>query len=243
LHGFLGSSSDWQNIINNYFSNYYCIAVDLPGHGLSEIDESANSYDIENTAKYIVELIQSHNVKKCNLLGYSMGGRIAIYLAIYYSEYFDKIVIESAQPGIKDKIERMKRKNHDQILAENLESKSFHDFLDSWYNQSIFKTLKKHNNFANLRKSRLNNNPRNLAKSLLEIGAGVQPSLWQDLKKIENDCLLIAGEFDTKYQTIFSKMHKEIFSSKFIIIKNAGHNIHVENPDEFTKIVKKHLRN
>jgi len=210
---------------------------------LSEIDESANSYDIENTAKYIVELIQSHNVKKCNLLGYSMGGRIAIYLAIYYSEYFDKIVIESAQPGIKDKIERMKRKNHDQILAENLESKSFHNFLDSWYNQSIFKTLKKHNNFANLRKSRLNNNPRNLAKSLLEIGAGVQPSLWQDLKKIENDCLLIAGEFDTKYQTIFSKMHKEIFSSKFIIIKNAGHNIHVENPDEFTKIVKKHLRN
>jgi len=210
---------------------------------LSEIDESTNSYNIENTAKYIVELLQSHNIKKCNLLGYSMGGRIAIYLAIHYSEYFDKIIIESAQPGIKDKIERMKRKNHDQILAENLESKSFNDFLDSWYNQSIFKTLKKHNNFANLRKSRLNNNPRNLAKSLLEIGAGVQPSLWQDLKKIENDCLLIAGEFDTKYQTIFSKMHKEIFSSKFIIIKNAGHNIHVENPDEFTKIVKKHLRN
>jgi len=210
---------------------------------LSEIDESTNSYNIENTAKYIVELLQSHNIKKCNLLGYSMGGRIAIYLAIHYSEYFDKIIIESAQPGIKGEIERQQRKGHDQKLAHNLESQSFPEFLEFWYNQSIFKTLKKHKNFANLRQSRLNNNSKNLAKSLMEIGAGVQPSLWRDLKKIENDCLLITGEFDTKYQTIFSKMHKEIFSSKFVIIKNAGHNIHFEKSDEFIKIVKKYLRN
>ena len=243
MHGFLGSSSDWKNIINGFFLDYYCIAIDLPGHGLSEIDKSTNSYNIENTAKYIVELLQSHNIKKCNLLGYSMGGRIAIYLAIHHSEYFNRLIIESAQPGIKDTIERGQRKNHDKKLAQKLISQPFSAFLEFWYNQPIFKTLKNQKNFANLMESRLKNNPRNLAKSLSEIGAGAQPSLWEDLKKIKHSCLLIAGELDTKYQKIFSKMHKEIFSSKFVIIKNAGHNVHLENPNEFIKVVRKFLRN
>jgi len=89
-----------------------------------------------------------------------MGGRIAIYLAIFYSEYFGKIIIESAQPGIKDDVEREQRKNHDSELAQKLSLKSFDEFLKFWYNQSIFETLKKHKNFANLLKSRLRNNPQ-----------------------------------------------------------------------------------
>ena len=242
MHGFLGSNSDWQNIINYFSLDYYCIAIDLPGHGLSKVDEANNSYNIENTAKYIIELLHKNDIKKCNLIGYSMGGRIAIFLAIYYSEFFEKIIIESAQPGIMNEFERLQRINHDQKLATKLEEQSFSEFLEFWYNQPVFNTLKKHKNFANLKKSRLNNNPKNLAKSLLEIGAGVQPSLWGDLKRIKNTCLLIAGEFDTKYQKIFSKMHKEIFSSIFVIIKNAGHNVHFENPEEYAKVIKKFLK-
>ena len=136
---------------------------------------------------------------------------------------------------------REQRKNHDNNLAQRLNSEPFMDFLDFWYDQPIFRTLKNNKNFANLLKSRCNNNPQRLAKSLVEIGAGAQPSIWSDLRIIKNQCLLIAGEFDTKYQKIFSKMHKEIFSSKFVIIKNAGHNVHFENPDEFTKVIKKFL--
>jgi len=70
LHGFLGSKSDWKSIIESFSSDYYCMTIDLPGHGLSEIDKTTNSYNIENTAKYIVELLQSHNVNKCNLFGH-----------------------------------------------------------------------------------------------------------------------------------------------------------------------------
>ena len=243
MHGFLGSSSDWKSIVKNLSSDFYCLAIDLPGHGLSEIDDSKDSYTIENTAMYISEFLQDNKFEKCNLVGYSMGGRIAIYLAIHYPDYFNKIIIESAQPGIKDDIEREQRKKHDKNLAQKLISKPFQEFLEFWYNQPIFETLKNHKNFANLFQSRLNNSPQKLAKSLEEIGAGAQQSLWAELRKIENSCLLITGEFDTKYQKIFSKMHKEIYSSNFVILKKSGHNTHFENSDEFVKVVKKFLRN
>ena len=243
MHGFLGSSSDWQSIVKELTSDFYCLAIDLPGHGLSEIDDSKDSYAIENTAMYIIEFLRDNKFEKCNFVGYSMGGRIAIYLAIHYPDYFNKIIIESAQPGIKDDIEREQRKKHDKNLAQKLISEPFQEFLEFWYNQLIFETLKNHKNFANLLQSRLKNNPQKLAKSLQEIGTGIQPSLWKDLYKIENPCLLITGEFDTKYQKIFSKMHKEIYSSNFVVLKNSGHNTHFENSDEFVKVVKKFLRN
>jgi 2-succinyl-6-hydroxy-2,4-cyclohexadiene-1-carboxylate synthase len=239
----MGNCSDWQNICINLSSDFYCIALDLPGHGKSKIDESKNSYSIDNTAKYIIKFLENNKIEKCNLLGYSMGGRIAIYLSIYYPHFFNKIVIESAQPGLSDANERFFRKKYDVELAQKLEVLDLSDFLEFWYNQSIFKTLKKHKNFANLLNSRINNNPRKLSKSLLENGTGIQPSLWNDLYKINSQCLLITGEFDLKYQKIFTKMHKRINLSKFVILKNCGHNTHFENPDEFIKVVKKFLNN
>ncbi len=243
LHGFLGCSSDWKFIAIELASYFHCISIDLPGHGISEVNNFRDSYSIENTSRYIVNLLQTNKLEKCNLLGYSMGGRIALYLAVHYPKYFDKIIIESAQPGIENELERNQRIDHDTQISQRLKSIPVSKFLEFWYSQPIFKTLKKHKNFANLIQSRLNNNPQKLAKSIIEIGAGAQPSLWEDLGKIENACLLIAGEFDTKYQTIFSKMYKEIYSSKFVVIKNSGHNTHYENPDEFIKVIRKFLRN
>jgi 2-succinyl-6-hydroxy-2,4-cyclohexadiene-1-carboxylate synthase len=239
----MGSSSDWQNISENLSSDYYCMAIDLPGHGKSEIDNTENSYSIKRTAKYIIDFLQNNNTASCDFIGYSMGGRLAIYLAIKYPNYFNKIIIESAQPGILDLIERRNRKKLDHELSRKLEIMGLSEFLEFWYNQPIFATLKNHKSFANLVNSRIKNDPRKLSKSLVEMGTGAQPSLWKDLIKITSPCLLIAGEFDLKYQKIFSKMHKEIYSSNFVIIKNCGHNTHFENPDEFIKVVKKFLNN
>lgn len=243
LHGFLGSGTDWINISEALSLNHYCICLDLPGHGKTDIVVTKNSYNIENTAKYIINFLQDKNIHTCGLVGYSMGGRISIYLAIHYPKFFKKIIIESAQPGIEDVEEREQRKKHDSLLAQKLKSNPLDEFLEFWYNQQIFESLKHHKNFANLLKSRLNNNSQKCAKSLLEIGAGFQPSLWIDLKRIKSPCLLVTGEYDLKYQKIFSKMHQEIFSSDFVIIKNAGHNSHFENPEEFSKVVKKFLSN
>ena len=237
----MGSSSDWQKICNDLSSDFYCLAIDLPGHGKSEVDEYENSFSIENAARYISEFLENNNIESCHLLGYSMGGRLAIYLAINYPNFFNKIIFESAQPGISDSIERLNRKNHDYKHSQKLEIMNLSEFLKVWYNQPIFETLKQHKRFANLLNSRLNNDPKKLSKSLIEMGAGTQPSLWNELYRIKNPCLLIAGEFDIKYQKLFSKIHKEIFSSKFIILKNCGHNTHFENPDEFIKVVKKFL--
>jgi 2-succinyl-6-hydroxy-2,4-cyclohexadiene-1-carboxylate synthase len=242
IHGFLGNSLDWKFIAEIFSADYYCLSIDLPGHGFTKFSETKNSFSVENTAYAIIDLLQNKNIKTCNLIGYSMGGRVAFYLAIYFPQFFNKIVIESAQPGIDNDPERELRKKHDFEIAQKIITGSFEDFLGFWYDQPIFKSLKKHKNFANLLRARLKNNPNCLAKALKEVGVGTQPSLWKDLHKIKSPCLLIAGEFDTKYQRIFSKVHKEIFSSYFVIIKNAGHNVHFENTDEFIKVVKKFLR-
>lgn len=239
----MGSSLDWQIISENLSSDYYCMAIDLPGHGKSEIENKKNSYSIKKTAKYIIDFLKNNKIESSHIIGYSMGGRLAIYLAINYPNYFKKIIIESAQPGILDSAERLNRKKFDHEISQKIEIMGLSKFLKFWYNQPIFTTLKNNKNFANLLNSRIKNDPKKLSKSLIEMGAGAQPSLWKDLIKIKNPCLLIAGEFDLKYQKIFSKMHKEIYSSNFVILKNCGHNTHFENPVEFIKVIKKFLNN
>jgi 2-succinyl-6-hydroxy-2,4-cyclohexadiene-1-carboxylate synthase len=235
----MGSGLDWNEICESISTDFYCLAIDLPGHGKSKIKKDESAYSIQNTASYIIDFLQSRKIGSCHLIGYSMGGRLAFFLAIHYPEFFQKIIIESASPGIKSKVERNERAKHDFNLAKKLESGNFKHFLLDWYNQPIFNVLKRSKNFANLLKSRLQNDPVELAKSLREMSTGKQPSLWDKLHLIKNDVLLIAGEFDQKYRNIVTATSSEIKSSKTVIIKRSGHNSHFENRNEFIEQIRK----
>ena len=251
LHGFMGDRYEFKQAIAALSKHFYCVAIDLPAHGQTVvIDQVADHHQITNQdyyytiqpiANFIVKLLGFLYINQCFLVGYSMGGRLALYLAIHFSQYFYKVTLESASAGLRTDVERSDRLVKDQKLAaklENLEKDDFRLFLENWYQQSMFAALRSHSNFPQLLEQRLQNSPIELAKSLRYLSTGRQPSLWGKLLEIEIPLLLLVGELDAKFIQINQQMAQVCKFSQLEIIPNCGHNIHFENPNIFTKKIQ-----
>ncbi|MGA1825440.1 MAG: 2-succinyl-6-hydroxy-2,4-cyclohexadiene-1-carboxylate synthase [bacterium] len=233
LHGFMGSSQDWDDVTAGLCDQFCCLSVDLPGHGKTKIVGNEDNYTMENTARALITLLERLKIKKCSLVGYSMGGRLALYCALYFPAYFTKLLIESASPGLKTKKEQHERRTRDNDLAFQLETEDFPAFLKKWYNQSLFKTLIHHKDFDTLMQRRLNNNPQELAKSLKHMGTGAQPPLWKRWARNTRTTLLIVGENDHKFRRIAEDMAGTCKMAQIKVIRNSGHNTHFEKKDTF----------
>ncbi|NEQ40087.1 MAG: 2-succinyl-6-hydroxy-2,4-cyclohexadiene-1-carboxylate synthase [Okeania sp. SIO3I5] len=237
LHGFMGSSDDFIEVIPQLSKKFCCLTVDLPGHGKTRVFGSEEYYNMPNTAIALIGLLDDLKIEKCYLFGYSMGGRLALYLAINFPTRFEKIILESASAGLKSKVERSLRYESDLKLVDKLENSNYEEFLSNWYSQALFKSLKEHNNFDKVRKRRLENNPLELAKSLRNLGIGNQPSLWGKLLNHQIPTLLMVGEYDHKFQAINTEMAELCQVAKVKIIPESGHNIHWENPREWVESI------
>ncbi|MEG4279652.1 2-succinyl-6-hydroxy-2,4-cyclohexadiene-1-carboxylate synthase [Microcoleus sp. MON1_C1] len=238
LHGFTGSSQDFSSVIPLLYNSYCCLAVDLPGHGKTQVNGDESCYTMSNTAQALIELLDNLQVDKCLLLGYSMGGRLALYMTLHFPERFEKVVLESASPGLKTEKERSHRLEADLQLAQKLEKSNIKDFLFNWYDRPLFKSLKNSPHFDKLIETRLANNPLELAKSLRNMGTGNQPSLWGKLAQNQIPLLLLAGEYDDKFTTINTEIAKLCPAALLEIVPKAGHNIHFENIDNFGSVVR-----
>ena len=242
LHGFLGSSRDWRDIIGKMSDEFFCIAPDLPGHGKTVAGVPDADYRMENCAGRVVELLDALQVRTCRVVAYSMGGRLALYLAVSFPERFERIVLESASPGLKTEQERRMRIAHDRQLAERLRSEPLEEFLAAWYRQPLFDSLRSDKRrFEKLLAGRLDNDPAGLALSLEHIGTGVQPSLWEELSRIRQPLLLIVGEKDSKFVDIAHEMAARLPDATVEIVSGTGHNVHFENADKYTGIIKSFL--
>ena len=170
-----------------------------------------------------------------------MGGRLALYLTIYFPQYFHKVVLESASAGLRTAAEKSDRLAKDQKLATELEHLKHHDFrlfLENWYQQPIFASLRSHPNFPQMLEKRLNNSPAQLAKSLRNLSIGMQPSLWEKLSENEVPLLLLVGELDLKFVQVNQQMQQLCKLSQLQIVPNCGHNIHFENPNLFIEKIQ-----
>ncbi|MEG3902575.1 2-succinyl-6-hydroxy-2,4-cyclohexadiene-1-carboxylate synthase [Microcoleus sp. B4-C5] len=238
LHGFTGNFQDFSRVISLLSKNYCCLAVDLPGHGETRVSDDESCYNISNTAQALIHLLDDLQIGKCLLLGYSMGGRLALYMTLHFPERFEKVVLESASPGLKTEKERSHRLEADSQIAQKLENSNIKDFLFNWYEIPLFKSLKNSPNFDKLIETRLANNPLELAKSLRNMGTGNQPSLWEKLAQNQIPILLLAGEYDDKFITINTEMASLCPAATLEIVPKAGHNIHFENIDTFVALVR-----
>lgn len=235
LHGFLGSGAGFDAIANQL--PFSCLILDLPGHGETRFSAQ---YTMENTANAIVHLLNELGIDRANLVGYSMGGRLALYLALNHPERFSKTVIESGSPGLKTAQERLERIERDRTLATQIET-DFDQFLINWYNQPLFQSIKAHSSFDQMLKERSRNHPGEIARSLLEMGTGMQPSLWEKLRTHQNPLLLMVGEYDRKFVALNQEMASLCETAELTIVPDAGHNIHFEQPDLFVDRLKSFL--
>ena len=164
-----------------------------------------------------------------------------MYLALHFPQYFSKVVLESASPGLKTATQRTQRVNQDLKLAQQLESTDFELFLTKWYYNPLFASLKKNPQFSELLAKRLQNNPLELARSLRNLSTGLQSSLWEKLPDNKIPMLLLAGELDRKFVEINTEMANLYDRIQLTIVADCGHNIHFENPVQFTNIVRDFL--
>lgn len=241
LHGFMGSKSEWPGVTQTLESGFRCVAVDLPGHGASTglPDEM---YTMQGTAGAVLGTLDGLEIPRATLVGYSMGGRLALYLALRHPDRCAGLFLESSSPGLKSAAERAARRAADEKRASRLEHGDFEEFLNDWYRQPLFAPMAR--NEALLRRTieaRRKNDPSELAKSLRGMGTGSQPSLWEELPGLAVPTLAVAGELDGKFVGILRRM--ECFSRRIqsVVIPGVGHNISLETPSGHLALLRDFL--
>lgn len=216
---------------------YHCIAVDLPGHG-SSTGLPPEAYTIEGAARALLDLLDDLGVERPVISGYSMGGRLALYLALRHPDRLSGLFLESASPGLKDAEERAARRAADEERAARLEHGDFEEFLRDWYRQPLFAPLARDDELLRRTlEARRSNDPRELAKSLRSMGTGSQPSLWEELSGLQTPALAVAGELDEKFVRISRRMEKACPHMRTAIISGVGHNVRVEAPAAYLRLL------
>lgn len=243
LHGFTGSSSEWKFIFSRLNNKFLPVAVDLIGHGKSGSPPDATQYTAEAISSQFNKIFTSLRFDKVILCGYSMGGRAAL---VYYSQFPGKVaglILESSTPGIEDAKLRNERIISDELLALKIKKDGIEKFVNYWINIPMFNNLKllPQDEYRNIYKSKIQNNPTGLINSLKSFGTGIMPSMWSRIKDINFPVLLITGEYDDKFTGINERMGKTIRQSKHCIVKECGHNAHLEKPEEFSNLVNRYL--
>ena len=241
LHGFMGNLHEFDQVIESLFNDFSYLTIDLPGHGETQILDD-ECYTMASTAAAIIELLDELKIDQCYLIGYSMGGRLALYLTLYFPHKFIKVILESASPGLATETARLARIKSDTQIARKLSriihQDDFYNFLNNWYQQPIFGDIKNHPQYQSMVESRLANQSLNLIKSLQFMGTGSQPSLWELLTENTIPILLLVGEKDGKFIDINMAITEKCNIAKLQIIEQVGHNSHLENTLAFVQNIR-----
>lgn len=196
------------------------------------------SYTFEGAARAVLGVLDELGIERATLVGYSMGGRLAFYLALYHPERCAGLLLESASPGLQDAVERRARRAADEERASRLESGNFEEFVRDWYRQPLFASLARdEERLERTISARLKNDPAELARSLRGMGSGSQPSLWEELSGLSVPVLAVAGELDERFVEIAHRMADLCTGMRVVVIPGAGHNVHVEALPEYRRLL------
>jgi 2-succinyl-6-hydroxy-2,4-cyclohexadiene-1-carboxylate synthase len=226
VHGFTQTSRCWSPfdaLLDARFEQY---ALDAPGHGTA----SALALDLPAAASYLA-LEGGDGI----YVGYSMGGRMSLRLALDHPAWAQGLVLISASPGIADAAARRERVQRDEALADRIEQIGVAAFVDEWLAQPLFAHLPPANAH---RAERLRNTANGLASSLRLAGTGAREPLWDRLGELAVPVLVIAGALDEKYVAIGQQMAAAIgANATFAEVATAGHSAHLESPTATARLV------
>lgn len=225
LHGFLGSHHEWQRLVP-HFSAWPQLSVDLPGHGGS-VDVQVQSFaDVDRALQ---RTLKHHGIRHYWLVGYSLGGRIAMYHACQSKpEGLRGVVVEGSHPGLVCGVARQARALSDARWARRLRHEPFLTVLNDWYQQPVFSSLS-HAQRTELVTLRAHNNPIALARMLETTSLARQPDLRQPLGQLAVPFHFICGERDDKFCTVAAELGCSVTP-----ISGAGHNAHRDDPSAFS---------
>jgi 2-succinyl-6-hydroxy-2,4-cyclohexadiene-1-carboxylate synthase len=226
VHGFTQTLRSWDRMAVPLAETFQVVRVDLPGHGGS----GAVEMGFEDAAAAIGEA-----GGRATYVGYSLGGRLCLRLAVDRPDLVQSLVLIGASPGLASDDERAARRAADEALAADIERLGTAAFLERWLAQPMFATLEPQpEDMA----ARLANTSGGLARALRRLGPGVQEPLWDRLKQLEMPVLAVAGQKDTRYAHIAEEMADAIgVNAQVVAIAAAGHAAHLERPISFSRLL------
>lgn len=227
LHGLLGEGADWQKIFEN-LPRFQCIAIDLPFHGSAK---NVAIKDFAQASAYLHKQIQSAVGRgEFFLVGYSLGGRLALDYALRYQPTnLQGLILEGVNLGLQTEAERKTREQNDEYWARRFETESFPQVLEDWYQQPVFSHLNAKQR-AELIALRGRGEGKSVAKMLRATSLAKQPNFLPRLPELVCPFHYFVGEFDQKFRQLTAEA-----GISSIVISQAGHNTHQENPTEFTR--------
>ena len=227
LHGFSGTHRAWDGVAERLDPERYLpLALDLPGHG-----EAANARGPggrEITFDSCVEYVLARSPERFALAGYSLGGRVALHIALAAPERVSALVLVSTSAGIENSTERARRRLSDERLAEELESTPFEDFIERWRTQPLFAGEPPAAGSL-AREDQRRNRPDALATVLRGIGTGEMESLWGRLAELTMPVTVLVGARDEKFQALGRRMVGLLPDAELVLVP-GGHGLPLENP-------------
>lgn len=230
VHGFTQTGRSWGALADELARDHEVVRVDAPGHGRSaactvDMVEGARPLgDAGGTAAYI---------------GYSMGARLSLHLALARPDLVTALVLLGATPGIEDPAERRARRHHDEALARELEQVGVAEFVRRWLAQPLFAGLDERAAGVD---ARLENTVAGLAASLRLAGTGAQEPLWDRLPELAMPVLAVVGERDDPFRARAEAMTGAVGPNASVaVVPGAGHAAHSEAPKAFLTLVRAFL--
>jgi 2-succinyl-6-hydroxy-2,4-cyclohexadiene-1-carboxylate synthase len=226
VHGFTQTRRTWLPIAQRLSDGNHFTLVDAPGHGASS--------DVRADLWRGAELLgQAGGLG--GYIGYSMGARLCLHLALQRPDLVSCLVLIGGHPGIVDPQARASRHGDDRALARRLETEGVTAFVDWWLQQPLFSTLSES---AAGRADRLTNTAEGLASSLRLAGTGSQQPLWDRLPELAMPVLVVAGQVDDKFARLGQRTAEAIGdNAEVVLIPGAGHACHLERPEAFCQLL------
>jgi len=239
LHGFTGSSAAWgDETLEQLADHLRVVAVDLIGHGQSSRPHDPARYAMDEVVADVVALLDAVDEPAPVLMGYSMGGRVAVATAVAHGQRLGALVLESASPGLRHQYERDARMAEDEALALRIEQDGLEAFVDAWMARPLFAGQAKRGAawLEAERERRLSQDPVALAACLRGLGTGSQPSYWDALEALRVPTKLMVGSDDEKFETIASHMASRLPLVALVTHNpSIGHAIHAEAPEMWAR--------
>lgn len=228
LHGFTHTGRSWEPVLAELGERYRAFAPDLPGHGAFSERRPADPAGC-------VAYLRALKAPRFGLVGYSMGGRVALRAALDLPGRVDYLVVVSSGPGIADPAERAARRQADEDLAARIERMPLAEFVDEWASQPLLGVPR--GVAALARQDRLRSTPAGLAAALRGLGQGAFEPMWDRLGELGVPVTMLAGERDEKYVDIARRAAERIPDARVVVVEGAGHALPLERPEAVAEAV------
>ena len=241
LHGFTQSGQSWRELIARMPEGWKWIVPDLRGHGQT-VTKAGAPCSMDACTEDLVALWEELDLGRTHVVGYSMGGRLALHVAARRQERLLSLLTVGAHAGL-DEDAREGRRSGDEALAERIENEGIESFVDYWASLPLFAGLQRRGEgyVAQLRAERLQNHMAGLACSLRGMGAGVMEPLWDELGRVGVPSTFVAGQLDHAYVASARRLAATVRGGRLEVVPRAGHAVHQERPDAFARLLTNHL--